>query len=508
MFYIALLYIPTLISSEETYQLVSSSAVAITADVKLQQLQPRPADLIRREGGHSASSRREKFIAGAVLETSSSDAQKSDSAYTLLSASPIMINYLIYGNVLILLAVVALHRNSDKSHNPRPTECWTGFRAVVSTWIFFEHATSILWKPSESLRMPASGAFFVMSGAALGLDRTFETQYKQFKARDYCAFLAKRLGKVLPLYWLALALSRAEKPVSVLQALISLPYDDWVSFFALQTWTDRPLIFHWFISCIVQVYLLHPFLCMAWHWIGTRRHLSRCATVVLISYSVQWMLCLWLWTFPGDLPINGPQCKYLPRDFFGFTLKVYTNCIFRLPEFILGNMVSHTLSVLDDADKSGRSLLSPGQQRIVSFVTDIFPALMLGLAAIVRALIGQYSDASDCGHFLVIALFMNLASPLWCLWLFGMAYGSTRKGSWCEQVLSSKYFLAVGQASYGIYIYSIFMIQQTRNIGIAYIATLSVAFSSFYVIEEPISWFIRSTLQRHGIVKKSTEGVK
>jgi len=527
MLYVVLLYIPALIRSQEKGQQGPSSVETVTADSKLQHWRPRPADFIRREGGHRESNRREKFAAGSfdaslqttafiatgqdvnetsglALETRSSNSKNLALANAMLFATPATITGFISGFVFILLAIVAIHENADASSNPRPTECWTGIRAVVSTWIFVEHATSILWEPDQSLRMPASGAFFVLSGAALGLDRTFEHSWN---LRDYFFFLAKRLGRVLPPYWLALALARAEGgDLSFFRALITYPYEDWVSFFAMQTWTGRPLLFHWFVSCIVQVYLLYPLISIIFTLIGTRRHLSRCAIVCCIAYSLQWATCLWLWAFPVIHPGNGLGCKYLPREFFGRTLLVYQNFIFRSPEFILGSMVSHAMSVLDDADKSGKSLLSVWQQRMLPWLTDLLPVLMLGLAVIARVQISAYSDASDCGHFLIVAVFMNLASPLWCLWLFGMAYCPA--ASWSQQVLSSKYFLAFGQASYGVYVYSIFIIQQSNNIGTAYIMTMSVALSSFYVIEMPISRLIRSTLQRQVMVNKNSRGFK
>lgn len=406
--------------------------------------------------------------------------------------------------IFILIASFAIDGKKDASAEPRPTESWTGYRAFVATWIFAEHV--------GIHHIAGSGAFFVLSGAVLSIEKTAESISSVW---EYCDYEIKRLARILPAYWLVQAFNPPITTVwTYFHQLLTLPWSEPWQFVAMESWTT----FHrhtWFVSTIIQAYLVYPFLCKIWNRIGTRKSFPICALVCCVAYGLQWVICLWLWLCPGTDFSNLYAEATFPRDLFGVKVLVYQTYIFRLPEFILGNMISHSLSSLKNSDQTRQNYVNQRCQRMLAWVTDAAWAALLCLAVASRLILPQSGiEFIAPDKLFYIAARMNLFSPVWCIWLFGMAYGST--SSWSRKVLSSKYALGIGQASYGVYLWSGYTVTQLAgcaedavgcplpNAGIAYITTWCVAFLSYYLIEEPIRQFVKHMLPAH---IKSTEEV-
>jgi len=218
----------------------------------------------------------------------------------------------------------------------------------------------------------------------------------------------------------------------------------------------------------------------------------------MATYVLQWTMCSWLLRTSDPSIPNGPiLCKDYPRQILGLKFQAQENPLFRFPEFALGSMITHAIVILNGATTEGQSVLTEKQQKFLAIATDAVPVLLLSFLALSRTHLGNSADASDCASLWYMIAGMNLLSPIWCFWLFGMAFGSV--ASWSRKILSSRYALAMGQASFGIFLYQFLGLEHARHLGVdcilgAYLVSLSAALCSFFVVEEPVRQFVKQQL--------------
>jgi peptidoglycan/LPS O-acetylase OafA/YrhL len=411
--------------------------------------------------------------------------------------------------LLLLLSFVCTTREVVHAGlHPRAPASWTGLQFFLGTCIFLEHAGVDPISGSSGI-----GAFFVLSGAALSLTD------KQGTHTSYLDFLVKRLVRIVPVYWVFLALALASGlPTSdnaagypapaagtlwnPLWQLIKMPYLHPVRFFLLSCWTSHqgPA---WFVSTLAFLYLIYPILARLYAFSGTHKSVVNALFVLFAAYGVQWCICLLIWATPA---VPNHACISFPRNLLGWITLILQNPLFRLPEFIMGSMTTHTILALKanqawkDRWDGALAICTDGVSLlivivgVISVVTDVF---RFDKTSTKRA---------QCENPMWITSRMDVLSILWAFLLFGLGFGAIP--SYTRQILQSRLALGVGNLWLGMYLWSTYILipfgcyneDGSRSVCsaftlfIGYCVTLICAILSYYCLEEPVSSFVKRWL--------------
>lgn len=334
---------------------------------------------------------------------------------------------------------------------------WTGLRWFISMWIFCEHC--------HVHPLTGGGAFILLSGAVLGSARM---QFAELKVSDAFLFYLRRAARVYPAYWVALGVKTYYNgDRGFLSAVVSMVFEHPKTFFALQAWTDNHML--WFISTILQLYLLLPFICYALNWIGTRKSITKCLQVGGLCFVVQIAFAIFV-SFTNEVPDS--DSKLYVRSIAGVHVSFYENPFARLPLFVMGILIAHAIQVtnanhastaisgttetLSQSSDTANTLSQPSESKL-GLATDAAFVALVGLAVISSlSHCCHASNSGDAMGFGTIANRMFLASPIMVLLIFGLGVKSVQ--CYTKELLTLRPVCILGTWSYGIYLWSEYFI--------------------------------------------------
>lgn len=304
------------------------------------------------------------------------------------------------------------------SHSGKPVlHALTGVRFLAALNVVLLHITPLLvgGAPLILARVIGNGdvgvdLFFVLSGFILAYN------YLDNGAVDARPFWVARFARIYPAYLLAFGLEvpfwvyyrfTTASPAHAVALLIATAIP---CLLMVQGWTPMTVyqwnVPGWSLSSEAFFYAIFP-------WIG--RRLARVPTWALV------LTALVASTLIAALPVvNG----YNPRPTWLTNLLIYRNPLGRLPEFILGTAIG-LIFLRDRFVHRTRGLL----------------CLLLGVAGVIATVATQYSVTGEPGTYPVVVLSFGLV-------LYGLAYGRT----WIAGFLALPMVVALGEASYALYI--------------------------------------------------------
>lgn len=287
--------------------------------------------------------------------------------------------------------------------------------------------------------------FYVLSGAVLTWGCTGPDGLPD---RPRGPFWWQRAARILPAYWLALALALLPFAAQVAKAA---PGADWTvrtgvallsALLLLQAFAP-PLVGlntpGWSISCEAFFYALWPGL------VGRLRS-GRA------SFPWAWALALWLpsllataltaallWGSPGWPPWWSVQGAIAPEEFL-LRLNAYFPPL-RLPEFLLGIAVGHALR---RAEPAAGTEPAPGRGAALFELLALI-ALGAATAALGAGVLGERADKRWLDRLLIES---GLLSPVFAVVVWRLARG----GGPLAALLSAPPLVALGEASFALYI--------------------------------------------------------
>lgn len=405
--------------------------------------------------------------------------------------------------LILFLLLSMVQQQAQKNRPSLETESWTGLRAIIAFQVFTGHL--------KLHYVPGAGEFLLLSGAVLTIGKTCVIQ----SPKQYLRYISMRLLRIYPAVWVSEAFAHSNlyesRNVSPVHQLITMPFLHPSHFFQSQALYIRhvgPLNL-WFISTVVCLYLCCPFLDMFLTYCGTRRSITKCAGFALACYVMQ--LGVVAVAFHTRCPAEWRGCSrgdvepsHYPRNILGHDVLLYTHPVARLPQFLLGILVSHSLH----ATASARAEDSPEDTdkdvgMFSSFLGVLTDAAMLSIVGLVfySRHIKHWGLSRHIKYWIVIRNF-NLFSPVFAMLLFGL--GHPRVSSLSKFFLTRPVILELGKISFGVYLYGALLSHMANHIvhkesldldwwhyfGI-YCNTLLVAFLSYHVLEEPTQRLVR-----------------
>jgi len=239
------------------------------------------------------------------------------------------------------------------------------------------------------------------------------------------------------------------------------------TFFALQAWTDNHML--WFISTILQLYLLFPVICYALNWVGTRNCISTCLQVGVLCFVVQISFMMFVF-FTNEVPDT--DSKLYVRSLAGVHISFYENPLARLPQFVMGILIAHAIEMINanhantaiggttqtssQSSDTANTCSQPSESKL-GLATDAAFVALVGLAVITQWLhCCHASNSGDAMGFPTIANRMFLASPIMVLLLCGLGVNSVQ--CYAKKLLTLRPVCILGTWSYGIYLWSEYFI--------------------------------------------------
>lgn len=381
---------------------------------------------------------------------------------------------------------------SSKSSEPQeakasPTASWTGLRAALACFIFVEH---LGWH-----FLFGGGAFIVLSGAVLTIGKTCTISC----GREYVKYLSMRLFRIFPALWVAQALRYSNLTQNgtgtPIQALLLMPFSHPALFFAYESWSTDEHDSLWFVSTVIFLYAVCPFLDAYLTSCGTRKCISKCVLLGILCYSLQLCLAAFASVTPAPEFAGRKQQKLLERDFLGYRTYLYCNPLARLPQFILGIIVSHSLHALDAQKKLGTSVCSG----FWGVATDLAVLFILGLAWYTKIMQFNKFDNENLRGLSWLFTSQNLWSPIFALVMLSLGYPAIP--SVTKSILSHPAVMELGKWSFGVYLYGLFLQHGSAchvnhdctpwgYFGL-YASTVLAGFTSYHLLEEPSQRFVR-----------------
>jgi peptidoglycan/LPS O-acetylase OafA/YrhL len=362
----------------------------------------------------------------------------------------------------------------------------TGLRFLAAFSIVIAHGTAVLMHGHERLGSVAywctqasdfgMALFFVLSGFVIHYN--YGRQVTEGRLAGIAAYLWARFARLYPLFLLTLLgyvlVSRRHfefwsgHPDEFRNVLQALPY----FLFSVQSWFyvpvgDTTLIFAiggatsltWSISTEWFFYLLYPLVA----WLILRSRAPWLTVVAVLAWCVLWIAIstsvydrgpvIDAWAVERYGPIAGtlqPQGDFATQNSFVFWLSLFSPYL-RMGEFILGSLIAQLYVQL-------RSWKPAGLENAIG--TGLFLAAAASIFAI-----GYLEYGPDVGMNVFRKMYMNFAvAPSVALLVFSAA----RYHNVFSQLLASRPFLVLGDASYSIYLvhYTVLMIA-TKLIGSA-----------------------------------------
>jgi len=323
---------------------------------------------------------------------------------------------------------------------PRPTDSWTGIRALVAQWVVVEHL-GIFIPPC------GGGLFVVLSGALLALEATSLQSVGQ-----YFTWFGRRAFRILPAFWvywiLALVFLEGEP---IMQNLSTMTIDQW---FLLDTLMlgHRRSNFLWFLSTVMCLYAMFPFVNSFLLWLGIRQSVGRGLGCAAACYGAQLALfaCV-IYGRTNAMMLHEPW--QLNRPLFNTSIDIYTHPVCRLPQFALGMATAHiwkTATTTSQAEEI-TDTKKENRQQLLSLVFAVCADLAFLLFFIWAACAGLGLHFTSYKGYANMVYRTNLAAPIFALLLFGMAYSPNK--CIAARVLSSRWLMEAGKVSYGIYLW-------------------------------------------------------
>ena len=298
--------------------------------------------------------------------------------------------------------------------------------------------------------------FFVLSGFILSY--TYSLAPGKMKGTAW-SFLAARFSRIFPMYLISLVLATpvvlywSTLPNPYLPALASLSLTQaWLPF-AMREWNPPG----WSLSAEAFFYILFPF---------AITRISRLSCTQLLNFSaICWVASL---TAPLVYLVNGS----INLDFWMF------NPLVRLPEFLLGVAVGVIW------------LKNRSQLRLPKYLADI--SFVILIAVLCLPVHNAYLINGVCSP-LIVAIIIGLAENRGIM----------------ARILSTRFFVILGSASYSLYIlhwplwYEASFITRHLNLNIApnhlfWLISITVLIPASYIfwrfIEEPMSKYLRGRL--------------
>lgn len=397
----------------------------------------------------------------------------------------------LYGSVILLFLMIrfALSRHSEASRANRPSDRWNGLQSVLQVALFCEH----------SGRQPFAmeGVFFMLIGAALCMELRPSATVK-----DYIKAVSSYVMQILPTYWITLAVYYAiytEDSFNPLEQLAMMPMLHKVDFYAATSMTSQ-YSSYWFVSTILGLCLYFPFVNMLLGQIRAHEKLGRCALLMVLCYLVQCLYAAYLLS-TSHLPQYDKYSGFsiFARHFNGYPVSFCCNPMTRLPEFIMGVLVGHTLRAISAEEDRNGAICGVTRVRL-AWAADLSASLLLVATVVGVIYIIPVSAYHPSGLFRVISR-MNLLSPLWALLLLGIGCGDP-SGEWpsfVKNIFELRPLQFFGEVTYVFYLSHTFVLHTTdcfsgKNrpkcdpgaLTTYYAYSLVLAVVAYRIIEEPI----------------------
>ena len=324
---------------------------------------------------------------------------------------------------LAALSIVVFHYGADSLRARWPSLAWVG-----------------------SLGPAAVSFFYVLSGAVLTWGCTGRDG---LPLRAAHSFWTQRARRILPAYWLALALTLPLFAVQVLKlhpgapGFVRIALGLGSSLLLLQafwppvaTGLNTP---GWSISCEAFFYALWPRLVGRLRAHSLASYARRALALWLLGLTplVLGLLALrWLSLPPGPFAtlLDGVDGKELWVRFLIYFPP------FRLPEFALGIVIGHALRLREARGASGSTAMRDTRREAFLAVLLLLAALGLG-HGIPERLFGV-------GRANEIAIQSGLLAPLFGLWVWQLSRGR----GMVQWLLARPAMIVLGEASYALYI--------------------------------------------------------
>jgi len=418
----------------------------------------------------------------------------------------------LYGSIILLFLMsrFALHKHTEASGANRPTDRWKGLQAVLQLALFCEH----------SGRQPFAmeGVFFMLIGAAMCMEMQPSATIK-----DYIKTVSTCVVQILPTYWITLAIYFAiytEDSFNPLEQLAMMPTLHKVDFYAATSVTSQ-YSSYWFVSTILGLCLYFPVVNMVLVQIRAHEKLWRGALLMVSCYLVQCLYAAYLLS-TSHLPQYDKYSGFsiFARHFNGYPVSFCCNPITRLPEFMIGMLVGHTLRAISAEEERKRAICDVMRAKL-AWAADLSAALLLAIIVVGVIYIIPVSSYHPNGLFRVVSR-MNLLSPLWALLLLGTGCGDA-SGEWpsfVKSIFELQPLQFFGEVSYVFYLSHTFVLHTTNcfsgknrpkcdpgALTTYYAYSLALAVVAYRIIEEPIRNVFKQALAPERAVK-ANEPVK
>jgi len=254
--------------------------------------------------------------------------------------------------------------------------------------------------------------------------------------------------------------------------------------------------FLWFLSTVMCLYAMFPFVNSFLLWLDIRRGIGRGLACAAACYGAQLALAAWLMYGRTDAMMKHEPWQ-LNRPLFSTSIDTYTHPFCRLPQFTLGMVTAHIWKTATASQaQETADLKKANEKQLLSVALGVCADVALFFLLMWALCAGLGLHFTSYLGYANIVYRTNLASPVFALLLFGMAYSP--KKSIAAHVLGSRWLMEAGKVSYGIYLWGwIVMMKFDLQFGCNhehssplrwmtfYSWLLMVGMMSFHLVEDP-----------------------